>query len=325
MRMKMTIKIFLNILNIILKAIIVIVALSIQLALLYFIFIYLQRFQLLYYLVSSLAIIPAIKIYNSDQNISFKFSWILLILIVPYIGVIFYLFFGKGKTLPKRKANKVKDFFENKLIYNDNIDELKDNDTHKYATLLNSITRLPLYKNTQTKFINDGKMFFDNLIEDIKNAHEYIFLEYFIFSDGKDLETLKQVLFQKADEGVEIKIIYDDIGSKKALKPKTVDEINSHKNIKMIGFNPIGLVFSLRLNYRNHRKIAIIDGKVAYCGGVNIADEYTHKIEKFGFWRDNANRYIRDAIYSFLLIFISQWFMSTSYKLDFDFYTTSIV
>ena len=144
--MKMTIKIFLNILNIILKAIIVIVALSIQLALLYFIFIYLQRFQLLYYLVSSLAIIPAIKIYNSDQNISFKFSWILLILIVPYIGVIFYLFFGKGKTLPKRKANKVKDFFENKLIYNDNIDELKDNDTHKYATLLNSITRLPLYK-----------------------------------------------------------------------------------------------------------------------------------------------------------------------------------
>ena len=142
------------------------------------------------------------------------------------------------------------------MIYNDNIDELKDNDTHKYATLLNSITRLPLYKNTQTKFINDGKMFFDNLIEDIKNAHEYIFLEYFIFSDGKDLETLKQVLFQKADEGVEIKIIYDDIGSKKALKPKTVDEINSHKNIKMIGFNPIGLVFSLRLNYRNHRKIA---------------------------------------------------------------------
>ncbi len=323
--MKMTIKIFLNILNIILKAIIVIVALSIQLALLYFIFIYLQRFQLLYYLVSSLAIIPAIKIYNSDQNISFKFSWILLILIVPYIGVIFYLFFGKGKTLPKRKANKVKDFFENKLIYNDNIDELKDNDTHKYATLLNSITRLPLYKNTQTKFINDGKMFFDNLIEDIKNAHEYIFLEYFIFSDGKDLETLKQVLFQKADEGVEIKIIYDDIGSKKALKPKTVDEINSHKNIKMIGFNPIGLVFSLRLNYRNHRKIAIIDGKVAYCGGVNIADEYTHKIEKFGFWRDNANRYIGDAIYSFLLIFISDWYMSTSEKLDFDFYKKSIV
>ena len=211
------------------------------------------------------------------------------------------------------------------MIYNDNIDELKDNDTHKYATLLNSITRLPLYKNTQTKFINDGKMFFDNLIEDIKNAHEYIFLEYFIFSDGKDLETLKQVLFQKADEGVEIKIIYDDIGSKKALKPKTVDEINYHKNIKMIGFNPIGLVFSLRLNYRNHRKIAIIDGKVAYCGGVNIADEYTHKIEKFGFWRDNANRYIGDAIYSFLLIFISDWYMSTSEKLDFDFYKKSIV
>lgn len=321
--MKKATKLFINFLNILIKILIVLLSITIQISFIYFFFL-LQQLRIVYYISYILAIILAISIHNSDQNIDFKFSWIALIIVTPYISVVCYLLFGKGKTLPKRKFKKMELYLKDKMIKNDNIQEIRNSDANKHFQLLHNITSFPLYKNTQTEFIADGEKWFKLMLEDILSAKQYIFLEYFIISDGSALTQLIEALTKKADEGVQIKIIYDDIGSKKSLKQKTIDSINKHPNITMISYNPVGLVFSLKLNYRNHRKICIVDGKIAYCGGTNIADEYIHEKIRFGYWRDNVNRYIGDAIDSFLLIFASDWYMSCNEKLDISFYRQGI-
>jgi cardiolipin synthase len=119
-------------------------------------------------------------------------------------------------------------------------------------------------------------------MEELKKAQKYIFIETFIISEGYLLDQLFEILKQKGEEGIEIKIIYDDLGSKRNLRSKTIKEITKIPNCKIVNYNPLGLNINPAFNYRNHRKISIIDGKIAYCGGDNLADEYIHKIERFG-------------------------------------------
>ena len=330
MKLKHVFKIVLNIFNVFTKVIIFLLSLAVQINIFWVSLFSAYDYGIVVHIVTiCLSAIPIVHIYNSSNNSSFKMSWIILILITPVLGSILYLLFGQGRSFSGHKAKRFKEYASSQLPTNDAIKSIRNLDDKKYVNLLHNCSYLPFYLDKEVMFLNDGEIWFNHLIEDIKNATKYVFLEYFVISDGYVLDTLSNILLQKADEGVEIRIILDDIGSKRKLKQKSIDRLNSHKNIHVYSFNPMGLFFSLNLNFRNHRKIAVIDGKVAYCGGTNLADEYVHKTNRFGYWRDNCCKYSGPAIKSFIYIFSIDWYMSTKIKLDIEQYidpqTDSIV
>ena len=316
-------KLFINIINVLVKVIIFLASFVMQFLIIYWsIFAFPHYFTPAIYLVSLLiSIFPAVHIYNSSNNSSFKMSWLILIFALPITGTILYLFFGQGRNFSKRKVKKLQEYqnyyqgkYMNKYL------RLTDPIDQKLTNLLQNGAHMPMFQDNNVLFLKDGREWFELLLNDIAKAKEYIFIEYFILSDGVALKRLSDLLIQKAHEGVEIKIILDDIGSKRNLKQKTINELKSHENISLVSFNPMGMVFSLNLNFRNHRKITVVDGKVAYCGGTNIADEYIHEEEKFGFWRDNACKYDGPSVNSFVYIFCVDWFISSKEALNMELY-----
>ena len=318
--MKHILRIILYLFNVFIKIIIFFVSLALQIYVLWLSVYSVPHYYPLYAVTILVSFIPITYVFNSSNNSSYKMSWIILILVLPIVGMIMYLFFGQGRSFSKKRALKLKEYVTPYVQKNDTLLYIRHNTDKKIANLLHATSKLPFYIDDQVTFLNDGAIWFEKMMEDIQKAKKYVFLEYFIFSDGETLERLSSLLIQKAQEGVQIKIILDDIGSKKGLKQKTIDRLKEHPNLKVYSFNPMGMFFSLNLNFRNHRKMTIIDGKIAYCGGTNIADEYVHKKDRFGFWRDNACRYAGSAVNSFVFTFCIDWFMSAKEKLKMDEY-----
>ena len=153
-------------------------------------------------------------------------------------------------------------------------------------------------------------------MEKIKEAKKYIFMEYFIISDGKLIDELIPVLEAKGKEGVEIKILYDGLGSKATLSKKTIDRFLAIPNLKICVYAPLGMNLNPSVNYRDHRKMTIIDGIYAFCGGDNLADEYIHKKERFGYWRDNAVLLEGSGVFGFLTMFNMMWYASSKEYLN---------
>ncbi len=176
------------------------------------------------------------------------------------------------------------------------------------------------FNNTNSTFFADAKDKTIKMFEDMKNAKKYIYIEFFIISEGKLLDELLEILYEKAACGINVKIIFDDVGSRQTMSKKKVKEINKHQNIEMVSYNPLGVDLSLGVNFRDHRKIVIIDGEIGYTGGDNIADEYVHNIIRFGTWRDNAIRIEGDAVYNLLVMFVENWYMSTLKQIEIDHY-----
>lgn len=283
-------------------------------------------FLILYFVAQILSFLCVVGIYQKNDNASYKLSWTILILLLPFFGLVTYLFFGNGRTLPKKKIKKIDNYLNRHIHENDNINLIKQLDPigYKHISILNSFARIPCHYNTESIFYNDGLTKFEALLDDIKNAKKYIFLEYFIIAKGYAFDRIIEELEKKAKEGIEVKIIYDDVGSKFVIKKRDVQKINAIPNIKMVAYNPMKYTVNWGLNYRDHRKIAIIDGNIAYCGGDNIADEYIHKIDRFGYWRDNAIRLVGDAVYNFIIMFAQNWYMCTREMLDVENYRGDI-
>ena len=187
-------------------------------------------------------------------------------------------------------------------------EELLSNDKLIYnqSQYIANNTFLPVYNNTFNKYFESGELFFDSLIEDLKTAKNFIFLEFFIIGNGVLWNSILDILKQKVKEGVEVRVVFDDVGSFKVL-PYKYNKILESFGIKCVVFNPITPVLSLVHNNRDHKKIAIIDGKIAYTGGVNIADEYINKLQKFGHWKDNGIKLTGDVTKSFTLMFLETW------------------
>ena len=156
-------------------------------------------------------------------------------------------------------------------------------------------------------------------MEDLKNAKDYIFLEFFIIEEGYMFNNILEVLEQKVKEGVDVRILYDDFGCMTKLSRRYYNKLKA-KGIKVQVFNPIRVLPMPRHNNRDHRKIIVIDGKVAYTGGFNLADEYMNKIQKFGYWKDTGIRVTGDGVWSFTIMFLSIWELYDDNELDYDYY-----
>ncbi|MEG1311953.1 MAG: cardiolipin synthase [Romboutsia sp.] len=260
-------------------------------------------------------------------------TWLLIFLLLPGIGLLIYAMFG-------RNIRKIKIFKTQKLAHNikeeklfenleeiqelvkleqDSIkektlaeDELADYSKKRVISLLLNTGMFPFTTNNKIDVYVDGNQKFDNLIEDIKLAKDHIHLEYFIIKDSEIGRKIRDLLIDKAKEGVTVRILYDDVGCWRFWFHRKFFKEMKRNGIYIMPFLPAKFpIIGSKLNYRNHRKIAVIDGKVGYTGGINIGDEYVGKNKKFGYWRDTHIRIEGTSVYMLQMTFLVDWYYTT--------------
>lgn len=257
-----------------------------------------------------ISLVTVAHIITKRGNQSYKIMWIIFIMAVPLFGVLAYLLWGGGRFWPgiKKRMKDCENKYFSELNAIDASNSLNFNDMlhFRQAAYLKNDSGFPVYSNTTSEFYGSGEAFFEALIKELKKAKKYIFIEFFILAEGFMWEEIFKILKQKSSEGVQIKIIFDDFGS---LKRQSNRFINSLKTagIELSIFNPIRPSMDIFMNNRNHRKIVVIDGEVAFTGGINIGDEYINKIERFGHWVDSGIMLRGEAVSSFVAMFCSMW------------------
>ena len=268
-------------------------------------------FIIFYIICSLLSLLFVLHIVNSNANPGYKIAWIIPIMLFPIFGLFLYLLFG-GNQLNKRQKEKMKNIYYKQLKYKDNHNIVMNELRYENLSAYNQVKYISDYslsnvcKHTKTTYLSNGKIYFDRLLSAIKMAKKYIFLEYFIIGQGKMWNTILEVLKQKVREGVEVRVIYDDFGCIMTL-PNHYDKTLEKEGISVAVFNPFVPNLKSKFNNRDHRKIAIIDGHIAFTGGINLADEYIGEKVRFGHWKDNGIMLEGEAVWNFTVMFLSMW------------------
>lgn len=267
-----------------------------------------------------IGVVISFFIVNSDINPSYKIAWIMTILTFPIFGVMFYIFFGYSRS--GERLRKKMNFYqkEERKILKQNDDILNslsgiNEPARKQADYLFKFGGYPVYENSDARYFPTGEDKFKAMTEELEKAEKFIFLEYFIISEGEMWNTILDILVRKSEEGVDVRLIYDDIGCLLTL-PYKYDRELEKKGIKCRVFNKFRPILSTKMNNRDHRKILIIDGNTAFTGGVNLADEYINRYEKHGHWKDSAVMIKGQAVRSFTLMFLTMWNFLTNTEED---------
>lgn len=299
-----------------LRRALVILAMMLQVWLMVDILLDLSRYSPLISTIHSLSSFAvAIYIASRRNKSAFKTSWIVLVLVFPLFGGILYLLFN-FQSASRRFRRQIEatqaEFASAYLCSGNRMDQCVDR-FPKYTNLiryLQSAAGFPVYDHTETSYLTPGERMLEALLPELEKAQRYIFIETFILEEGIMWDSILEVLKRKAAQGVLVRIIYDDMGCFLTLPSdyaKTLEEYG----IEAAVFNPFQPFLTVKQNNRDHRKIAVIDGKVAFTGGINLADEYINAVEKYGHWRDSAIMLKGDAAWSFALIFLQMWFLVT--------------
>ena len=264
--------------------------------------------------------IISINIVNRNNNPDFKIAWIIPVLCFPVGGALLYIMFGRTH-LNKKNTEKLKKAVESSdgIIQPDNelLDMIGSRNAllKREASYIINNSRSNIYAFTDTEFLNPGTLFFTSLLEELKKAEKYIFLEYFIIGDGEMWQSVLDILKQKVASGVEVRLIYDDIGTINLL-PVDFPQKMKEYGIKAVVFNPYKPSLDRFMNYRDHRKFAIIDGKVAFTGGINISDEYINRKKRFGYWEDSCVKLDGDAVKKVVVLYLEMWYFVTGEPQD---------
>ena len=253
---------------------------------------------------------------------AYKIAWIVPILVFPIFGGLFYLLFG-GNKLSRRTRRKMEGMnrrMEEVLGPDCKAESLAcvGEDAVHQARYLERMAHCPVYGGTSTEYYPVGELCFARMVEELKKAERYIFVEYFIIEEGVMWDTILDILKEKAQDGLDVRVIYDDIGSMFTLPRDYARELEKRTGIRCCVFNPFVPVLSLRLNNRDHRKFLIIDGKVAFTGGINLADEYINRKVRFGHWKDSAIQVRGEAAWSMAVMFLTLWDYTREEATDFD-------
>ena len=258
-------------------------------------------------------------LYDS-ANSSYKIAWIILILAFPVAGICIYMTFG-GRRLSRSEKRRMyladdivrKNLWQEKITA-ETLQSISDPGA-AISSYLYSTTGFPAYDNTATEYFPLGDLAYARMLEELKKAEKYIFVEYFIIDEGKMWDGILQVLRQKAAAGVDVRVIYDDFGCITTL-PKNYEHTLAAMGIRTIIFNPIRPVLTGRLNNRSHRKLLIIDGKVGFTGGINLADEYINQKVRFGHWKDCGLCLRGEGVWAMTVMFLSMWDSQTGENED---------
>ncbi len=271
-------------------------------------------------------ILVIITLINQNANPEYKVSWLVVVMLLPPFGAVLYALFYSRK-LSKKEVMKMEKIRE-KLTRDTSsetqtiVSELKDKDAlaaGKISTVLSGDTFARVCSETVSTKYKLGEEMFSDMLRDISEAQKYIFLEYFIIDEGDMWDALHSLLLEKVSEEVEVRLLYDDIGCMKNL-PANFDRVLNKEGINCRRFGRVTPKISNVHNNRDHRKIAVIDGRIAYTGGINIADEYINKKCRFGHWKDGGVRLYGRAAEGFLSLFVSLWDLSSPGFTDVEMY-----
>ena len=273
-----------------------------------------------YWCCIAISVIAALLILGSRIEPAYKIAWLLLILPFPVFGGIFYLLVGGGH-IPKRisrRMRRVSEQSEENLREDFKADDLLPlgEDAAGQARYLERFAHCPAYTNTETEYFALGDLVFPRMLEELKKAERYIFLEYFIVDEGEMWGKILEILARKAKEGVEVRMLYDGTCELSTLPHDYPRRLRS-LGIQSKMFAPIKPFVSTHYNYRDHRKILVIDGETAFNGGINLADEYINAYEKYGHWKDTAVMVKGEAARSFTRMFLHMWYLDEKAP-DFD-------
>ena len=252
------------------------------------------------------SVIASIYIISRRGKNEYKLVWVFLILLVPFFGGMFYLIFNIQLSTRKFKNNVNKIGLQSTCSFNEKHDLEKSDSFIKQARYLNDYAGFPMYDSTETEYLSSGEKFFSRLVNELKKARHYIFMEFFIIENGYMWQTILSILQEKAKHGIRVKIIYDDIGCFMRLPCGFAKEMES-KGIECAVFNPFRPFLAVRQNNRDHRKIVSIDGEVAFTGGLNLSDEYINKKHPFGHWKDAGIMLRGEAALSLSAMFLRMW------------------
>jgi len=278
-----------------------------------------------YYVLSIfLSIILTFSILNTQRNPSYQLAWIIPVLIFPVFGGILYWLFGARDVSKKEKKilkSLDKKVLENKIENNQLVEELTqiNPDAGHLSHYIQKFTYLPPSNSSQTTYYPSGESFFRAFKDDLRAAEHYIFMEFFILDHGKMWSETLEILKERIDKGVEVRLILDDVGTLFRLSSDYIDELRD-SGLQVEIFNPVKPRMSLKYNMREHRKIIVIDGKVGYTGGLNMGDEYINEIQRFGYWKDNAIRVKGEAVWNFVIMFLSLWEFLLNIDEDYETY-----
>ena len=283
-------------------------SLLIQLAVIFAMTLWFSNFWTYYLLVSYiLAVVLCVRIINKRTNSGYKIGWMLLITVLPIFGSFMYITINgeSFRSVTQRRLNKIFDSSKSMLGDGDKIDFDSESAGRQSDYIMGHSASVPV-RNTRSRYFSSGEEYFAALLEDLRSAQHHIYLEYFILRSGYMWEEIKKILTEKAANGVDIRIIVDDFGSIDGINRRERRELE-RANIRLKFFNPFVPVISGLINNRDHRKICVIDTEIAYCGGINVADEYINMYERFGYFKDSGIALYGEAAYNFEVFFLSLW------------------
>lgn len=270
---------------------------------------------------SILSFAIVLRLYSKHTNTAMKVSWIMILLIFPVMGLSMYLLFeilsdpGIGKKMEAARKEMQKCLPKNPQVLS-HVEE-KDLSAARQFTYLEACQNWPVYENTHVTYYPEAVDAFEAMKQDLEKAEHFIFMEYFIIEDGSSFWEIEDILIRKARSGVDVRLLYDDIGSMGYVNMRFAQRMN-REGILCYAFNPALPFLNLFMNHRDHRKITVIDGKVGYTGGFNLSDDYFGRTTRLGKWKDTGLRLEGEAVRSLTAAFGEIWSVQSKRKEDFS-------
>ena len=272
------------------------------------------------FLTSLLILIVVLKLNSKNTNAAMKMPWIMLLLAFPVLGLSLYLLFeilgdpGVGKRLRRVRQEMKREIPANARRAFDHLQAL-DITAANHSRYLWNTAGYPVYENTTVKYYPEAVEAFQDMKRQLEKAEKFIFMEYFIVEDKSAFRELEEILVRKAKEGVQVRLMYDDFGSVGTVNIAFARRLNA-EGIQCVLFNPATPFLNLFMNHRDHRKITVIDGKVGFTGGYNLAEEYFDRTRPYGKWKDTGVKLEGEAVRSLTATFLELWAVQTRSKED---------
>ncbi len=261
-----------------------------------------------------LSVVLILYVLNSDINSNAKMTWLAIVMVAPIAGALFFLFtqVELGHRVLRARLGQLIKETHIAILQEEDVLEALEEKAPEVVSLVHYLNRsgcFPVYDRTGVKYLPSGEQKYEELLLQLKEAKHFIFLEYFIIDEGVMWGNVLEILKTKVEEGVDVRVMYDGTCEFNLLPhdyPKRLRKLG----IKCKVFAPVAPFVSTHYNYRDHRKIAVIDGHTAFTGGINLADEYINKVKRFGHWKDVSIMLKGEAVKSFTLMFLQMWYVT---------------
>ena len=254
---------------------------------------------------------------SEDKSYDSKIAWIMFLLVFAPVAIFAYLFAGEITTTPIKSYRLKRIDEKTKFLQKTEISaELSVRVKQECAYVQNTSDYIP-YFNGSCRYFSSGEDFFEDVLTRLKTAEKFVFMDFFILEEGQLANAVFRILTERVKAGVDVRIIVDGLGSHKTLSWSKIRRIRK-SGVKIIPFEPIKPHVNLFVNYRNHRKILVVDGQTGYVGGTNIADEYVNAKAKHGVWKDASLRIDGEAVKSLTLTFLRMWEYSSKRKPEYE-------